>query len=211
MRTVTMRRRDNTSHPQHNLIFWSVSERFAAGFRWGNTLVLCGRDVIDEGDAIYLTGHDASKCREDGFYDDDCCAAPGSAACADGYTMTTSGHFGTHMDPEPCFSTVDGTFVAYTTMCAPPTVDTAAAPEPPLPALAETRTFHVRLAVADALWELLTNQAYMKWLTNLRQTASDEYSSFARGRRCHLSVGGCHFATLTHRESPLLPTMNRPK
>ena len=31
--------------------------------------------------------HDASKCRENGGFDNDCCALEGTASCADGFEM----------------------------------------------------------------------------------------------------------------------------
>lgn len=68
----------------------------------------------DVAESCVPAGHDASKCRERGRMDDNCCATPGSAACDDGYTMTIS--------TAPCWTNSGGTFSAYTTMCTPPTM-----------------------------------------------------------------------------------------
>merc|ERR1719411_2165153 len=46
-------------------------------------------------------GHDASKCREWGHYDDDCCAEHQATSCSDGYTPVFSGSTCDPHNPAP--------------------------------------------------------------------------------------------------------------
>ena len=55
----------------------------------------------------------------------------------------------------------------------------------------------VRLAVVDALWELLMLHGEFEWLDDLRQKAGDAYSSFVDKHRREPPS----YAVLTHRES----------
>jgi hypothetical protein len=50
--------------------------------------------------------HDRSKCRENGGFDNDCCAGLGASSCADGYT---------HVQGESCYQNI-----AFSYFCVPP-------------------------------------------------------------------------------------------